>query len=74
MLSSKSSFHYFSLRSMGPLSYKVGGAAVPFPSRGASAKVFREAVTFTTTLGYVCGVFLSNIGCLVKLLNLQSYN
>jgi len=55
-----------------PLSYKVGGAAMPFPPRAASAEVFREAVTFTTTLGFICGVFFANIGCLVRLLNLQS--
>ncbi|WP_259498843.1 IS607 family transposase [Desulfofundulus thermocisternus] len=54
-----------------PLSYKVGGAAMPFPSRVASAEVLREAMTFTTTLGYTCSVFPGNIGCLVKLLDLQ---
>ncbi|SHJ44805.1 RNA-guided endonuclease InsQ/TnpB family protein [Desulfofundulus thermosubterraneus] len=48
-----------------PLSYKVGGAAMPFPSRVASA----EAMTFTTTLSYVRSVFFANIGCLVKLLS-----
>ncbi len=54
------------------LSYKVGGAAQPFPSRVASAEVLREAMTFTTTLGYVCSVFLANVGYLVRLLDLQS--
>lgn len=60
------------LRLARPLSYKVGGAATPFPSRAASVEVFREAMTFTTTLGYVCSVFLANVGYLVKLLDMQS--
>jgi len=55
-----------------PLSYKVGGAAMPFPSRVAPAEAIQRAMTFTTTLGYVHGVFLANVGCLFKLLTLQS--
>lgn len=45
-----------------PLSYRVSGAAQPFPSQGASHK---EAMTFTT-LGYVKSVSLANLTALAK--------
>ncbi len=60
------------LRLARPLSYMVGGAAQPFPSRAAFAEVLREAKAFTTTFGYVSSVVVANIGCLLKLLNMHS--
>jgi hypothetical protein len=55
-----------------PLSYTVGGAALPFPSRAASAEVLRGAMAFTTTLGYASCVVVANVGCLFKLLSTHS--
>lgn len=51
-----------------PLSYKVSGAAQPFPSQGASPK---EAMTLTTP-GYIKSVFLANLTALTRLLYLAA--
>ncbi|RDV81214.1 RNA-guided endonuclease InsQ/TnpB family protein [Ammonifex thiophilus] len=54
----------FGSRLKRPLSYRVGGAAQPFPSQGAS----REEAMTLTTLGYIGSVFLANLTTLIRLL------
>ncbi|RDV82056.1 RNA-guided endonuclease InsQ/TnpB family protein [Ammonifex thiophilus] len=55
----------FGFRLKRPLSYRVGGAAQPFPSQGAS----REEAMTLTTLGYIKSAFVANFNALARLLN-----